>query len=390
MDFALSDEQELIVATVREFTERELVPHEEEVERLGYVPEQLSGDIRKKAIEAGIFSANLPVEVGGAGLDNLTMALVEKELGKTSYALHHLVARPSNILLACVGDQRARYLYPTVAGERMEALAMSEPDAGSDLRGMKCRAVRDGDEYVIRGVKHFISHGDICDYVILFAATGPDGEESPARGRASRQITAFLVDVGTPGFEVQEGYRCVSHRGYNNAILNFDDCRVPASRILGEEHGGFEVANTWLSGTRLAVAANCLGRAERAMQMASEWAARRTQFGQMIGRFQGVSFKLADMATALAAAELLTLRAAWKADRGEMTSADAAMAKLAATEMLARVTDEAIQIFGGMGLMSELPLERLWRDARVERIWDGTSEIQRHIISRSILRPLGG
>lgn len=390
MDFALTDEQSLIVATVREFTERELMPHEEEVERLGYVPEHLAADIRKKAIEAGIFSANMPVEVGGAGLDNLTMALVEKELGKTAYGLHHLVARPSNILLACVGDQRDRYLYPTVAGERMEALAMSEPDAGSDLRGMKCRGVRDGDHYVIRGVKHFISHGDICDYVILFAATGTEAHNAPAGGRGSQKITAFLVDVGTPGFEVQDGYRCVSHRGYNNAVFSFDDCRVPASQILGEEHRGFEVANTWLAGTRLAVAANCLGRAERAMGMAAEWAARRTQFGKTIGRFQGVSFKLADMATRMASAELLTLRAAWKADRDQMRSADAAMAKLAATEMLAYVTDEAIQVFGGMGLMSELPLERLWRDARVERIWDGTSEIQRHIISRSILRPLGG
>lgn len=271
----------------------------------------------------------------------------------------------------------------------MEALAMSEPDAGSDLRGMKCRAIRDGDEYVISGVKHFISHGDICDYVILFAGTkgAPDAE---AGERPGQRITAFLVDVDTPGLEVKEGYQCVSHRGYNNAILNFDDCRVPVSQVLGEEHRGFEVANSWLGGTRLAVAANCLGRAERALQMASEWAARRTQFGQTIGRFQGVSFKLADMATSLTAAEMLTLRAGWKADQDTMTSADAAMAKLAATEMLAMVTDEAIQIFGGMGLMTELPLERWWRDARVERIWDGTSEIQRHIISRSILRPLGG
>ena len=390
MDFALSDEQELIVATVADFTDRELMPHEEEVERLGHVPAALAEVIKNKAIEAGIFSANMPVEVGGAGLDNLTMVLVEKELGKTSYALHHLVARPSNILLACAGEQRRRYLYPTVEGKRMEALAMSEPDAGSDLRGMKCRAVRDGDEYVIRGVKHFISHGDICDYVILFAATGAEPTGDAAGRRPPQKITAFLVDVGTPGFEVQEGYECVSHRGYNNAIFNFDDCRVPASQILGEEHRGFEVANTWLGGTRLAVAANCLGRAERAMGLATEWAARRTQFGQTIGRFQGVSFKLADMATQMAAAELLTLRAAWKADQGEMSSSDAAMAKLAATEMLSNVTDEAIQIFGGMGLMGELPLERMWRDARVERIWDGTSEIQRHIISRSILRPLGG
>ncbi|MDE0232211.1 MAG: acyl-CoA dehydrogenase family protein [bacterium] len=390
MDFSLTDEQELILSTVRDFTNRELLPHEDEVERFGHVPAEVAEKIKKRAIDAGIFAANMPVEVGGAGLDNLTMALVEKELGKVSYALHHLVARPSNILLACVGPQRDRYLYPTVAGDRMEALAMSEPDAGSDLRGMKCRAVRDGEEFVISGVKHFISHADICDYVILFAATGPEPDAVAQRGRLPQRITAFLVDVGTPGFEVREGYRSVSHRGYNNSVLNFDDCRIPASHILGEEHRGFEVANTWLGETRLAVAANCLGRAERAMDLAAGWAARRTQFGQTIGRFQGVSFKLADMATRLASAELLTLRAAWKADRGTMTNADAAMAKLVATEMLAYVTDEAIQIFGGMGLMDELPLERLWRDARVERIWDGTSEIQRHIISRSMLRPLEG
>ena len=390
MDFSLTDEQELILSTVRDFTNRELLPHEDEVERRGHVPAGLADRIRKKAIEAGSFAANMPVEGGGAGLDNLTMALVERELGRVSYALHHLVARPSNILLACVGAQRNRYLYPTVAGERMEALAMSEPDAGSDLRGMKCRAVRDGDEYVISGVKHFISHADVCDYVILFAATGPEPGAGPDQGRAPQRITAFLVDVGTPGFEVREGYRSVSHRGYNNSVLHFDDCRIPASQVLGEEHRGFDVANTWLGETRLAVAANCLGRAERAMDLAAGWAARRTQFGKTIGRFQGVSFKLADMATRLASAELLTLRAAWKADRHTMTDADAAMAKLAATEMLAYVTDEAIQIFGGMGLMDELPLERLWRDARVERIWDGTSEIQRHIISRSILRPLEG
>jgi acyl-CoA dehydrogenase len=163
---------------------------------------------------------------------------------------------------------------------------------------------------------------------------------------------------------------------------------VHVSQILGQEHRGFEVANEWLGNTRLQVAATCIGRAQRAIELATEWAASRKQFGQTIGKFQAVSFKLADMAMECAAAELLTLQAAWKSDQGTMTDQDAAMAKLYATEMLSRVTDEAIQIYGGMGLMSLLPLERLWRDARVERIWDGTSEIQRHIISRSMLRPL--
>ena len=386
MDFELSGEQELIVETARRFTEQELFPLEEEVERTGRVSPELVDRIKSRSIEAGIYAANMPEEYGGTGLDPLTLALVERELGAASYALQYIVARPSNILRACRGEQIERYLLPTVRGERVECLAMSEPDAGSDLRGMKCAAVRDGNGYVISGTKHFISHADLADYVILFAATG---EEAGPRG-PRKKITAFLVDMGAPGFEVLPGYRAVSNRGYHNFVLAFDGCRVPESAVLGEEHRGFEVANEWLGSTRLQVAAVCLGRARRAVRLATEWAVERRQFGRQIGRFQGVSFKLADMQTRYEAAELLTLRAAWKDGRGVMTDADAAMAKLYASEMCQFVTDEAIQIFGGMGLMDELPLERLWRDTRVDRIWDGTSEIQRHIISRSMLRPLGG
>jgi alkylation response protein AidB-like acyl-CoA dehydrogenase len=196
--------------------------------------------------------------------------------------------------------------------------------------------------------------------------------------------------MGEPGFVVRPGYKNVSHRGYTNSILDFNDCRVPRSAILGELHAGFEVANTWLGATRLQVAATCLGRAERALDLATRWAVDRIQFGQSIGKFQGVSFKLADMALELRAAELLVMQAAWRCDRGIATDTDMAMAKLKASEMLAMVADEALQIHGGMGLMSDLPLERIWRDARIERIWDGTSEVQRHIISRALLRPLGG
>ncbi|MDE0171742.1 MAG: acyl-CoA dehydrogenase family protein [bacterium] len=386
MNFGLTGEQRLIVDVACEFTERELFPYEEEVDRSGLVPPELVDQIRSRAITAGIYAANMPVEYGGAGLDPVTLALVERELGAASYALQYIVARPSNILRACKGDQIERYLLPTIRGDRVECLAMSEPDAGSDLRGMKCSAVPDGTGYTINGTKHFISHADLADYVILFAATG---EEAGPRG-PRKLITAFLVDIGTPGFEVRPGYRAVSNRGYHNFILNFDGCRVQESAILGEEHQGFAVANLWLGSTRLQVAAVCLGRARRAIRLATAWAVDRTQFGKQIGKFQGVSFKLADMQTRYEAAELLTLRAAWKEGEGTMSDTDAAMAKLYASEMCQFVTDEAIQIFGGMGLMDELPLERLWRDTRVDRIWDGTSEIQRHIISRSMLRPLGG
>ena len=348
---------------------------------------ELYRELKAKAIDAGLYAANMPSEHGGAGLDTLTWVLYEKELGRTGYALHYTcVARPSNILLACSPAQRERYLLPTIRGERMECLAMTEPGAGSDLRAIKTSAVQSGDDFIINGTKHFISHADHADYVILFAATGSDPGAQGPRAR----LTAFLIDKGHPGFVVREGYQNVSHRGYANCILEFNDCRVPRSAILGELHEGFGVANTWLGGTRLQVAATCLGRAERALDLAKKWAAERVQFGQPIGKFQGVGFKLADMAVELRAAELLVMEAAWKQDQGLSTDMDMAVAKLKATEMLAMVADEALQIHGGMGLMSDLPLERIWRDARIERIWDGTSEVQRHIISRALLRPLGG
>jgi len=387
MDFSISEEQQLIIKTTRDFVRRELVPHEREVESCGVLHEQVWRPLKAKAIAAGLYAANMPADVGGAGLEGVSWVLYEKELGHTSYALQYTcVARPSNILLACEGAQRERYLLPTVRGERVECLAMTEPQAGSDLRGMKTTAVQRGGDFIINGTKHFISHADHADFVILFAASG---EEASARGKR-KLITAFLIDKGTAGFEVRPGYHNVSHRGYSNSILQFTDCRVPGSAVLGEVHRGFEVANTWLGATRLMVAANCLGRAERALECARQWAVDRMQFGQQIGKFQGVSFKLADMAVELRAAELLTLEAAWKLSQGHATDMDMAIAKLKASEMLAMVADEALQIHGGMGLMSDLPLERIWRDARIERIWDGTSEVQRHIISRALLRPLGG
>jgi len=387
MDFALTDEQQLVVKTTRDFVRQELMPHELEVEETGVLRPELQRQLKAKAIEAGLYAANMPVEVGGAGLDTVTWVLYEKELGRVNYALHYsCVGRPSNILLACNAEQRERYLLPAVRGERYECLAMTEPGAGSDLRGMKTTAVVSGGDFVINGTKHFISGADHSDFVILFAATG---EEAGAQG-SRKKITAFLVDMGLAGFEVRTGYKNVSHRGYTNSILEFNDCRVPRSAVLGEVHRGFEVANTWLGATRLQVAATCLGRAERALELAKQWAVDRVQFGQQIGKFQGVSFKLADMAVELRAAELLVLDAAWKRDQKIDTDMDMAIAKLKATEMLAMVADEALQIHGGMGLMADLPLERIWRDARIERIWDGTSEVQRHIISRSLLRPLGG
>ena len=383
MNLGLTTEQQMLVDSVRAFVAAELMPHEDEVERGDEVPPALIRQIRERAQAAGFYAANMPEELGGGGLDHVGLALMERELGRTAFALQYIVARPSNILRACRDEQVERYLLPTIRGERVECLAMTEPNAGSDLRAMQTRAERDGDAYVINGTKHFISYADVADYIVLFAASGV---EDTQRG-PKKKITAFLVDKGIPGLEVRRGARTVSHRGFHHCELVFADCRVPAGQILGEAHRGFDVANRWLGATRLTVAAQCIGRARRALEMATQWAATRRQFGQAIGKFQGVGFKLADMATETAAAELLVLQAAWKTDQGIASDEDYAMAKLYATETLARVTDHAVQIFGGMGLVDELPIERFWRDARVERIWDGTSEIQRHIISRALLRP---
>jgi acyl-CoA dehydrogenase len=249
MDFGLSDEQEMIVSTVRSFVEKEIYPHEAEVERTGEVPPGLGEELKRKVIELGFYACNFPEEVGGAGLSHLDFTLVERELGRGSMALTHFFGRPQNILMACEGEQKERYLLPAVRGERMDALAMTEPEAGSDVRGMRCTAVRDGKDWIVNGTKHFISGADHADFFIVFVATGVD--ETP-RGPKKR-ITCFLVDRGHPGFTVRDGYRSVSHRGYKNCVLEFSDCRLPEGQVLGEVDGGFAVMNEWLYATRLTV-----------------------------------------------------------------------------------------------------------------------------------------
>ena len=385
MLYGLSAEQDMIAQTVRSFVEKEIYPHEELVERTGEVPTEIAQHIKEKTLELGFYACNFPQSVGCAGLSHVDFALVERELGRGSMALNHFFGRPQNILMACQGEQIDRYLMPAVRGERMDALAMTEPGAGSDIRGMKCSAQRNGGDWVVNGSKHFISGADHADFFIVFIATGEDQTDKGPKKR----ITAFLVDRGTPGFSVRDGYKSVSHRGYKNMILEFDDCRLPQAQVLGKVDGGFEVMNTWLYATRITVATMSVGRARRVFDYALSYAAEREQFGQKIGKFQGVSFQLADMITEIDAADLLTLAAADRLDKALPSNREIASAKLYASEMLARVTDAAIQIHGGMGLMSDYPLERFWRDARVERIWDGTSEIQRHIISRDLLRALG-
>jgi acyl-CoA dehydrogenase len=382
MEFNLTEEQKLLIKTTKSFVENELLPHENLLEKTNNLPKELYQEIKKKSQEVGLYACNMPTEYEGGGLNAFDLTLVEKELGFASLALAEIAWRPQNILMASTGKLIEEYLKPTIKGDRKDCIAMTEPGAGSDLRGMKTNAILKGSDWIINGTKHFISNAHISDFVVLFASTGKDSNDR-------NLISCFLVDLNLPGVEVSKGYDCVSHRGYVNNIIHFNECKIPAANILGEKDMGFELINTWLDATRLTVAATSVSRAERAFDIALDWSANRKQFGKVIGKFQGVSFKLADMAMDIKLANLILMESAWKIDQGTLTSKDAAMAKLFCTEMIGRVSDEAIQICGGMGLMADIPLERIWRDARIERIWEGTSEIQRHIISRSLLRPLG-
>jgi acyl-CoA dehydrogenase len=385
MNYPLTEEQRMFLDSLRGFLEKEIYPYEAEADRAGAVAVELGEHIKQRAIEMGFYAANLPESVGGGGLDYATLGLFERELGKVSYGLGGHLARPTELLLACQGDQVERYLQPCVTGEKHESFALTEPGAGSDIMSMSTKAVADGDDYLISGMKHFISTPCVPDFAIVFAMTGID--ETPRGPR--KRVTAFLVDRGENGFDLQLGPTCAAQRAYRTYELSFDECRVSKAQILGEEGKGLDLADKWLGMGRVWVAAQSCGKAERLLELATDWAATRKQFGKPIGSFQGTSFKLADMATELQAADLLMMHACRQADNGVMQPEDAAMAKLYASEMVGRVADNTVQIFGGMGLMEEMPIERLWRDARLERIWDGTSEIQRHIIARSLLRPLG-
>ena len=380
MQFSLTEEQEMIVSTVRSFVENEIYPHEDQIERTGEVPQEIADKIKRKTIDLGFYACNFPQSVGGAGLNHVDFALVERELGRGSMALTHFFGRPQNILMACEGDQKERYLLPAVRGERMDALAMTEPDAGSDVRGMKCTAVRDGGDWVINGSKHFISGADHADFFIVFVATGVD--ETP-RGPKKR-ITTFLVDRGTPGFEVRDGYASVSHRGYKNCILSFDDCRLPDAQVLGAVDGGFAVMNEWLYATRITVATMSVGRARRCFDYALSYAAEREQFGQPIGKFQSVSNRVADMKLRLETARLLLYKVAWLKEREQPAMLEAALLKLYLSECFVASGLDSVRIHGGNGYLTEYEIERDLRDAIGGVIYAGTSDIQRNIIARSL------
>lgn len=386
VDFTLTNEQRALYDMARNFCEKELLPHEEALERTGVLTRELELEIRHKAIDAGLHACNMPESVGGGGLTCVETTLVEKGLASAGWALSNAVRRPLSVLAAASGEQVPHYLEPVMRGEKRECIAMTEPEAGSDLRSMKTHAKRSGGDWVINGTKHFIGEADLADFVILFAGTGVD--ETPRGPR--KRISCFLVDLDTPGLEVAPGYEAMGNRGHTTSILNFDDVRVEDWQMVGAEGEGFKIVDDWLGAGRLSIAAMSQARAERAFEIAADYAAQRRQFGQPIGKFQGIGFPLADMAIDIRLGDLLLMNTAWKVDQDAPSARmDCAMAKVFCSEMLGRVADQAIQTCGGMGLMTELPLERIYRDARAERIWEGSSEIQRLIISQQLLRDRG-
>jgi len=381
MDFSIPGESQLLVDTVRRFIEAEVRPLEEETDHTGVIPAEALRRVRAKAQELGLFAMNMPEHVGGGGLNCLDHCLVEEEFGKTSDALiRRIFGQVYPMLMACQGAQIDQYLKPTVSGERICAMAITEPGAGSDAASISTTARRDGDQWVLNGTKHFISDGDIADYVIVMALT--DAEK-----RARGGITLFLVDKGTPGFTVSRVQPMMGHRGYGHAELVFDDCRIPADAVLGEVGAGFPLIMQSVLEIRLAhIGARAVGMASRALELMRNYAADRKQFGQPIGNFQMVQKMIADSAIEIYGVKMMVMNAAWDIDQGRDPRDKVSMIKVAASEMQGRVVDRAIQVFGGMGFTKEMPLERMYRDARVTRIYDGTSEIHRMLVARSVIK----
>jgi len=383
MDLRLTEEHEMIRKMAREFAEKEVAPIAAEMDEKGEVPFE---NIKKMG-ELGFLGLTVSEEYGGAGMDTVSYCLAVEEISKACAATAIVMAVQNS--LVCYGiekfgteEQKQRFLVPLAKGEFIGAFALTEPGAGCDAAAQKTTMVLDGDEYIVNGTKHFITNGGFADIILLFGMTD--------KSKGHRGISALLVEKGTPGFSVGKEEDKMGIRATNTCELIFEDCRVPVANRLGEEGQGFKIAMTVLDAGRIGVGAQALGIAEAAYEAALEYAKVREQFGQPIANFQAIQWMLADMATRIEAARLLVYNAALAKDRAEETGAryskEAAMAKLYASETASWVTDLAIQIHGGYGYMKEYPVERYYRDARITRIYEGTSEVQRIVIANQILR----
>jgi alkylation response protein AidB-like acyl-CoA dehydrogenase len=379
IDHAIPAEFAQLAQLAADFVRKELLPHELAVERDELLPAELRRTLRCKAVDVGLFAFNMPQDAGGPGLPYLAQVLIREQLGKVSVALADIVGRPPRALLACRGEQRDRFLRPAVHAEKTWAFALTEPEAGSDASALRTRAASHAGGWILNGAKHFISHGDFADFVIVVAQAEAHGP------------TAFLVEHGTPGFTVGRMHPKMGWRGYPMSELVFTDAVVAQANVLGDPGQGLRLAMGAINEARIGVAAHCVGLAQRAFDYAVEHLRVRRQFGRPLAAFQGLQWSVADMALELEQSRALLYGAARTLDGGGDARAAVSLAKLSCTEMAGRVVDRALQLLGGAGYMAEGPLEMLYRDVRAFRIGEGTSEIQRNQIARAVLgRELAG
>ncbi|WP_309678669.1 acyl-CoA dehydrogenase family protein [Polaromonas sp.] len=380
MDFALNDEQKMMIATVRRFIAEELQPLEDEVEQQGFLAADKAKAIHEKAKALGLYAMNIPEQFGGAGLSAVDTMLMEEQFGHTTDILiRRAFGNVYEVLLAAQGPQIERWLRPTVRGERVCSIAITEAGAGSDAAGISTRAVKTAEGWRLSGSKHFISDGEVSDFFVVSALTGADGDK--------KQISLFLVDKGLPGFTLGKDQKMMGLRGTSHLELWFDNVPLEPVALLGTEGKGLQQALGVLGRVRLAqVGARAVGKASHVLQLMVDYASQRKQFGQPIADFQLVQQMLADSVIEINSARLMVLHAAWMIDQGLDARDWISMVKVQAAETLGRVTDRAVQVFGGMGFCKELPIERYYRDARIYRIFDGTSEIHRTVIARSVVR----
>ncbi|MBN1105317.1 MAG: acyl-CoA dehydrogenase [Deltaproteobacteria bacterium] len=378
MSFDLTEEHRMIRAMVRDFARAEVLPGAAERDRSGAFPRE----ILSKMGELGLMGMNVPPEYNGSGVDTVSYSLALQEIAyccastAVIMSVHNSVAC-GPIFLFGSDYLKETYLKPLAAGKKIGSFAITEPDAGSDIAAQRTRAVRKGDAYVLNGAKIFITTGRNSDATVVTAYTD--------RGRKHRGISAFVVEKGTPGFSVGKVEEKMGLRSSDTVELLFEDCRVPARNLLGNEGDGFIIAMTSLDGGRIGIASQSVGLAQACLDAAVSYARERSQFNKSISQFQGIRWMIADMATQIAAARLLTFHAAAMKDRGENFTMAASMAKVFASEMANRIAYQALQIHGGYGYMKDFPVERYYRDARVFTLYEGTSEIQRKVIADHVM-----
>jgi len=378
MDFSLSEEQKMLQTTVRDFAADKLAPVADELEQA----QEFAMNNFHMMAKLGITGMTLPTQYGGGDADNISLVIAMEEIARacasTSDILDaHLCLCAEPINFYGTEEQKKKFLPPLARGEKIGAFGITEPEAGSDIGNIQTTAVKDGDSYILNGTKIFITNGNVCDTAVIFANI-PQLEK--------RGMTAFIVEKDTPGFSKGKKFNKLGMRAATNAELIFEDCRLPAANRLGEEGQGMRICLATLDHGRIGIAAQAVGITQAVLDKAVDYAKERVQFGIPIGKNQAIAWMLADIATQLEAARLLTYQAAYLADQGLPFSKQAAMAKLSASELAMRATTQGIQIFGGYGYMMDSPMQRYFRDAKLTEIYEGTSEVQRMVISRALMK----